>query len=144
MHPIARPLLQVAIAGVMAFGLVLVFLPDLTCQGFSLLVRGDPHWLATQLPAEALAYVQLAHGVLGAVMFGWGLTLWLVQHGQDGLDARQRWQALALPLTAWYVLDTGFSLATGFWQNAVLNTVFAVAFAIPLILIRPSHLPGHK
>jgi hypothetical protein len=30
------------------------------------------------------------------------------------------------------VPDTAFSLGTGFWQNAVLNAVFVVLFAVPL------------
>jgi hypothetical protein len=32
----------------------------------------------------------------------------------------------------WFVTDTVLSLATGFWQNAVLNVVLAVLFAVPL------------
>jgi integral membrane sensor domain MASE1 len=31
-----------------------------------------------------------------------------------------------------FVPDTLYSLASGFWPNAVLNSVFALVFALPL------------
>jgi hypothetical protein len=39
---------------------------------------------------------------------------------------------VAVSIAAWFVPDTAFSLWTGYWQNAVLNGVLALAFAIPL------------
>lgn len=42
------------------------------------------------------------------------------------------WNLIALSVAAWFVPDTSYSLLSGFWQNAVLNTVFAGLFAIPL------------
>jgi len=39
----------------------------------------------------------------------------------------------AASLAAWYFPDTLFSLWTGYWPNAVLNSVFALLFAVPLV-----------
>lgn len=39
---------------------------------------------------------------------------------------------LVISLVAWFVPDTLYSLASGFWPNAVLNSVFALVFALPL------------
>ena len=46
--------------------------------------------------------------------------------------AREAWLIVAVSVAVWFVADTGVSLATGFWQNAVLNTVIAILFAVPL------------
>ena len=35
-------------------------------------------------------------------------------------------------MIAWFIPDTAFSMYSGFWQNAALNPVFVVMFAIPL------------
>ena len=40
--------------------------------------------------------------------------------------------AMVVSLLAWFVPDTALSLLSGFWQNAALNLVFAVLFALPL------------
>lgn len=117
--------------GVMIFGLLLVLAPGFARAGFSLLVYGD----AAQLDAfgpKAVHYIGLVHAVLGAVMFGWGLALLLVVRRLFVRGAQEGWQIVAVSVAAWFVPDTLFSLWSGFWQNAVLNLVFIVLFAIPL------------
>jgi hypothetical protein len=60
-------------------------------------------------------------------MVGWFLTLhWVVSAARRhvrGLASRRA------PSRSGTVLDTGYSLASGFWQNAVLNTAVAALFA---------------
>ncbi len=77
-------------------------------------------------------YIALAHGVLGAVMVGWGAVLLIVLIGPFRRGTREGWLIVAVSVAAWFVPDTALSLATGFWQNAVLNVVVAVLFAVPL------------
>lgn len=48
--------------------------PALALLGLSLLVYGEPGRLQS-MGGEAARYISLAHAVLGAVMFGWGLLL---------------------------------------------------------------------
>jgi hypothetical protein len=117
--------------GVMLFGLVMVLAPGLTRLGFSLLVYASPDRIAG-FGDDAVAYIQLAHAVLGAVMFGWGTALLFIVLGPLRRAPREGWQMLAISVTAWFVPDTAFSLWSGFWQNAVLNLVFAILFAVPL------------
>jgi uncharacterized membrane protein YhaH (DUF805 family) len=46
-------------------------------------------------------------------------------------------------LLVWFIPDTTFSIASGFWQNAILNLVFAILFLIPLTaLYRQTHERG--
>jgi hypothetical protein len=123
--------LVVVSAGAVLGGLVMVLAPGLTRRLFSLLVFASPQTIDGfgDLPAR---YVALAHGVLGAVMVGWGAVLLLLLIGPFRRGSREAWLTIAVSLAAWFVCDTALSLATGFWQNAVLNVVLAVLFAVPL------------
>lgn len=123
--------LLAASAGVVAFGLVLVLAPTLTAQGFSLLVYASPDRISGFGP-EQVRYIGLVHAVLGGVMVGWGTALFLVTKALLAGGSRVGWNIVALSLATWFVPDTAYSLLSGFWQNAVLNSVFLCLFAIPL------------
>ncbi len=123
--------LVVVSGGVVAAGLVMVLAPGLTRRLFSLLVFAAPQTIDGfgALPAR---YIALAHGVLGAVMVGWGVALLAILFGPFRRGSREAWVTVTVSLAAWFVTDTSLSLATGFWQNAVLNVVLAILFAVPL------------
>ncbi len=123
--------LVVLSAGVMVAGFVFVLAPGLTRRLFSLLVFALPETI-DGFGAPAVGYIALAHGVLGAVMVGWGAALLVVLFGSFRRGRREAWLIVAVSVAAWFVPDTALSLATGFWQNAVLNVVVAVLFALPL------------
>jgi len=116
---------------VMIFGLALVLAPGLAREGFSLLVYADAHRISN-FGAEAVAYVSLVHAVLGAVMTGWGVVLLFTIRGLFSRGVRLGWQIVAASVAAWFIPDTAFSLWSGFWQNAVLNLILLVLFAVPL------------
>ncbi|MEO6292174.1 MAG: hypothetical protein ABIO88_06080 [Burkholderiaceae bacterium] len=121
-------------AGVVLFGLVLVLLPALSLQGFSLLIYANAEQLSQYGPA-AVSYIQLVHAVLGAVMVGWGTALLFVLLCTFRENVSIGWKTVAGSATAWFIPDTTYSLVSGFWQNAVLNLIFALLFAIPLVAI---------
>ena len=126
--------LQGLTAALAVLSLSLVVLPDAGSAAFSALI-----YQQRDLPAEfspaAREYVQLTHAVLGAVMAGW-FTMMLLLSLLLGTVARA-WDALVLGLAVWFVPDTAYSLASGFWQNAVLNTVILTLFAPALLATRP-------
>ncbi|MBA1145694.1 hypothetical protein H0Z60_01355 [Ectothiorhodospiraceae bacterium WFHF3C12] len=124
--------LRVVCAGVALFGLTLVLAPTAARLGFSLLLFRDGARLE-RFAAEAVAYISLSHAVLGSVMFGWAVLLYFVAAGPFREASPHAWLMVAASVCAWFVPDTLFSLWSGFWQNAVLNAVFATLFAIPLI-----------
>ncbi len=119
----------------MVLGLGMVLAPDLARQAFGLLLYANARGIA-EFDAAALPYISLLHGVLGAVMFGWGTTLLLVIRGSFLRGSRESWNTLAIAVSAWFVPDTALSLWTGFWQNALLNVAIALIFAIPLAATR--------
>ncbi len=117
--------------GLTLFGISMILMPGLTRQFFSLLVYSSSQHISA-LGEPAVAYIALMHGVLGAVMFGWGVALLIVLFGSFRRGEREGWRILTISLTAWVLPDTVFSLWSGFWQNAVLNLFLALLFAIPL------------
>ena len=130
----SNKLLQAVCWGTVGFGGVLLLAPGLARQGFSLLIFSDPG-VIDLWPEPARRYVTLLHGVLGAVMVGWAVALLLALRSEPG-TAPRGWWLVAVSVACWYVPDTVFSLAVGAWQNAVLNSVFAAAFAAGLALAR--------
>ncbi len=66
------------------------------------------------------------------MIFAWGVALLFVVLGPLRRGSREAWLTYTVSVAAWFVADTAFSLWTGFWQNALLNSVFALALAIPL------------
>jgi hypothetical protein len=123
-------LLAVA-AGVVAFGLLLVLAPSLARHAFSVLVYASVDRIDSFGP-EPVRYISLSHAVIGGVMVGWGVALFYVTKSLFARGDRVAWNLVALSVGAWFVPDTSYSLLAGFWQNAVLNTIFLVLFAVPL------------
>jgi hypothetical protein len=119
-------------AGVFIFGLVLAggafpATDGLTQALFSLF--GNP---VGDTPGE---HYRFSVGLMGAVTMGWGLTFWVVFKALALLDpatAAPLWRKLTLFFLIWYAVDCYISIATGFWMNAVSNTIVATLYLIPL------------
>ncbi len=63
---------------------------------------------------------------MGAVTLGWGATVLAVVRGTADMPAAQAlalWRGITTALLLWYVVDSALSVATGFWRNALSNTV---------------------
>ena len=118
--------------GIMIFGIAMVLAPALTRQFFALLLYSSPDALSS-FGAPAIAYITLLHGVLGSVMFGWGVALLYILRGPFRRGYREGWRMLLVSLAAWFIPDTAFSLWAGFWPNAALNGVIALLYFIPLV-----------
>ena len=125
-----------ASALVVVFGGLLVIAPVATRRGFSQLIYAN-HTAIDSFGSEAAHYIGLAHAVIGSVMVGWGIAMVLTTRHLIAVGSRLGWRMLALSLCGWFVPDTLYSLASGYWQNAVLNTGIAALFLIPLALLRP-------
>ena len=126
--------LAVVTVGVIAFGLLLVIAPGLARQGFSLLVFSSADRISDFGP-EAASYIELAQAVMGSVMAGWGMALLLILRGPMQRNLTEGLKFFGISLLVWFIPDTTFSIASGFWQNAILNLVFAVLFLIPLLAL---------
>ena len=65
-------------------------------------------------------------------MVGWGAALFYVIKVLLSAGSRIAWNLVALSVGTWFLSDTAYSLVSGYWQNALLNTVFFILFALPL------------
>ena len=74
---------------------------------------------------------------MGSVLLGWGALMFMVLRNLLARSIKEAWGMMVVSVLLWYVPDTAFSLASGFWQNAVLNTGFACLYAVPLFMLRP-------
>jgi hypothetical protein len=113
------------------FGLSMLVLPSQAQVGFNLLLFGTT-WHPPTFGPEAVGYIVFVCGILGAVMVGWAVLMLYVVSGPFRRGERGARDMLVASLAAWFVPDTAFSIGTGFWQNAVLNAIFLLAFAVPI------------
>jgi hypothetical protein len=96
-------------------------------------------FLGSPLSGDFDRHLRFSTSLMGAVTFGWGATcyiafraLWLI----DRNAAAPLWRSLMVATIIWYVIDSTASVATGFALNAVSNTLFTVAFLVPLFATR--------
>jgi hypothetical protein len=116
---------------VMLFGLVLVGagLPatDAIAQTiFGIIGATNVDWTAE---------LRFATALMGAVTLGWGITTLVSIRAALALgDAGTAiWRGILTALLTWYALDSFMSVATGFWMNAMSNTIILAAFAIAML-----------
>ena len=123
--------LVVATCGILLFGLGMVLLPESTQKLFNYIYLASPQG-TSPFGESAAAYITFVSAVLGAVMFGWSVAFLYVLFGPFRRRQIEGWRLFAVSLVAWFAPDTTFSLWSGFWQNAVLNAIIFILFAIPL------------
>ncbi len=117
----------VALFGLVLAGGAFAATDSLTAALFSLF--GNP------LPVDIDSHHRFAIGLMGAVTMGWGLTYYGAFKALFALDsatAAPIWRYLLSIALVWYVVDSVISIATGFWMNAVSNTIVMVLFLILL------------
>lgn len=76
----------------------------------------------------------LAHGVLGAIMMGWGFYIHQTVATLARADAGALRRAVLGAFTLWYVVDQAVSWRTGAYGNMVSNTAFYAVFVLPFVI----------
>lgn len=73
--------------------------------------------------------------VLGAVSFGWAVTLSLIIDAaiDMGEAGRPLWNAITGGLVSWFAIDSTLSVVTGFGLNVLPNIMLAGMYVIGLI-----------
>jgi hypothetical protein len=80
-------------------------------------------------------HLRFTTALMGAVTMGWGLTFlatFMAAH-RLGDQAGPVWRMLTLGVVVWFVVDSGLSVATGFWLNAVSNTALLAGYLVPVL-----------
>jgi hypothetical protein len=81
-------------------------------------------------------YLRFSLAILGAVTIGWSLMLMAVIQATNEFEhrvSRPIWTGITVSFIIWYVIDSILSIVTGFWPNAVSNTILMATFLIPVI-----------
>jgi hypothetical protein len=71
--------------------------------------------------------------VLGAVFLGWSIMLHGVIKIALADPASPLWRVITTAVAAWYVVDSGVSLACGIPANVITNTMIFLAFLVPAV-----------
>lgn len=118
---------------VLAFGALLVSaaLPGFDGAAravFSLFANSPTNAASFDLPA-----VRFGLGLQGALTIGWGMTMFAVFAAAKTVGA-PIWRSFTIALLVWYVIDSAISMATGFWINAISNTVVMIGYLVPVLV----------
>lgn len=70
--------------------------------------------------------------LMGAVTLGWGLTILFLLPAIHAAGA-PAWRGLTTAMLIWFVIDSAFSVSTGFALNAVSNIVLVILLMVPLL-----------
>jgi len=125
--------LQVVLAVLFVYALVLVFAGSVAGSLFSALGFGPPSPVDSD---GAGAYLKLPFMVLGAVLAGWSLMMIQIVRGPLRDGSGWALPVLIRSLALWFVLDTGMSVVLGFAAHALFNVPFAFALGIPLLMLK--------
>ena len=75
-------------------------------------------------------------GVTGAVMTGWGLSMFfLVSHAFKRRE-KWAWRSMFYPVLLWYLADSLVSAWFGAYFNVMANTVLFLQIMAPLLFLR--------
>lgn len=121
------------LVGLLAFYASMLVFPEIMKALFSLLIYSSTTAIDSEFSREAVQYMVLNHRVIGAIGVGHVSLLLMVLLGPFRRGLREGWYMLVVSLTMWLVAETFVSLATGFWQNAVVCITYGSGLTIPLI-----------
>jgi len=83
-------------------------------------------------------HMRVTLGVLGGVCIGWSITFFATfqaAHALQGEAAATVWRLTLIGLSAWYMVDSTLSVATVFWPNAAVNTLFFASLGYPIFRV---------
>lgn len=69
----------------------------------------------------------------GAVLFGWGITLFLLGRLAFNRDDKELKRILFIGLVAWLALEAIATIRLGVWFDAGVDVAVAALFAVPLL-----------
>jgi hypothetical protein len=119
-------------AGVTLFGVILALTAFAPTDGLARLVFT---LFQTPLPNNMDNLHRFSIGLMGAVTMGWGMTLYVAfqaAHLLDPAHAPRIWRSVTIVALIWYVVDSYISVATGYWMNAVSNTLIMALYLIAI------------
>ena len=91
-------------------------------------------WGLGILPVQRAVLLQWESALYGAIMMGWGTTLFFVGRLAFQRNDPALMRALYYGLTVWLVVEGLFSAYLGVWFNVGVDIGALVLFSLPLII----------
>jgi len=85
------------------------------------------------LPVHRDVLLQWESAIYGAIMMGWGTTLFFVGRLAFQRNDRELMKTLLYGLTVWLVVEALFSAYLSVWFNVGVDVAVLTLFSIPLI-----------
>ena len=85
------------------------------------------------LPVQRDVLLRWESALYGAIMIGWGTTLFLVGRVALRRDDAELTKPLLLGIVVWLVVEAAYSARFGVWFNVGVDAGVLVLFALPLI-----------
>jgi len=85
------------------------------------------------LPVDRDVLLRWESALYGAIMMGWGITLFFVGRLAFQRNDPELMKALLYGLTVWLIVEALFSAYLGVWFNVGVDIGVLVLFSIPLI-----------
>lgn len=120
----------------LVFGVAMVAWKGISGELYNWVLFGSTSTPAPFSP-EAVDYQRMLFAVLGAVLIGWMVLLLAVVRGPFRRGEAWAWPAVVGSVVGWYVVDSVASVALGYPENAVVNTLMLAAGVPPLVATRP-------
>jgi hypothetical protein len=132
-HRIACVWLQLAALVTILTGLISAAASHPSTAGLWLWLFDLLQWPLDGNPAQFSPEAYAVNGVLGGVMVGWGVLMLLLARGPIRSGQSESAKFLLIGIIAWFIVDSSASFAANIPGNVVLNVLFLVMFAPPLV-----------
>jgi hypothetical protein len=85
------------------------------------------------LPVDRATLLPWQSAVYGAIMMGWGATLWCVGRIAFRRNDSELLRALIFGLVIWLVVEAAFSIYFAVWFNVGVDIAVLALFSVPLL-----------
>jgi len=85
------------------------------------------------LPVSRGVLVQWESAIYGAIMMGWGVTLFLVGRIAFRRGDQELLRALLYGVVVWLIVEALFSAYLGVWFNVGVDLIVLLLFGLPLV-----------
>ena len=86
---------------------------------------------------RAKEYNEFVWGLLGVVTTCWVTSLLLTVKTKEFRQGRKEaWRTVAIPVGLWFIVESAYTLAKGYWTGCLLNIGFIAVLGGPLAVLK--------
>lgn len=128
--------LKITMLIVITAGLLLALISNLIQIQFINKMIDDVFFLGIQPEEHVNMLKNWLFGVSGAVMAGWGCSMYYIVNHAFRHRERWAWRCIFYPVIIWYILDSSISFYYGVTFNVIINSILMLQIMAPLLFLR--------